>query len=196
MTRDVGGTGFVGLNDYLGANQGVLDAGYAADTAAGHQQGDTLQGYIGQVAPGARSFAAEHGTEAQPGDVAGYTSALTSADQARETGRKFGSEFGLAGSAANPVSGEQGFNAALAYGAHGADYKTLGDWLTGLSGQPEGEFARGNAQGMEDYRLAHPPLTPLDPHDTEPHPPGSWPPGRHDGGPGSTPPPPRPGDHR
>src|SRR5262249_25890661 len=126
-----------------------------------------------------------------PGDVQGYTSALAAADQAREAGRKYGSEYGLAGSGANPVSGEQGFNAALAYGAHGGDYKTLGEWLTGVSQQsPQAELGRGNIEGMQIYQAHHGPQYPPD---REPMPPGSSPPGRHNGGGGEPAPAPRPG---
>lgn len=146
--RDVGGSGFVGLNDYIGANQGVLDAGYTQDSAQAHQVGDTLQGYINEIEPSALQQSA-HGTPGDRAGINGYTSATAMAGTAGDLGRKLGSEGGLAGSGANPVSGEQGFNAALSYGAHGGDYHTLGQWLQGLAVAPEDAYQRGTQTGLE-----------------------------------------------
>jgi hypothetical protein len=164
MARDIGGTGFVSLNDYLGANQGVLDSGYQQDYDQAHQLGDRLSGYLGQIEPGARSAAAASGAAPDSGSVAGYTDAVNAGGQAKEMGRRAANPFTAAG---NP------FDSALLYGAHGEDYQSLAGYLGGL-GNPDDALAKGTQEGIADYTAAHqpprvapPPPEPESPYDRQ-----------------------------
>lgn len=162
MTRNVGGTGFVSLNDYLGANQGVLDAGYQQDYDQAHQLGDRLSGYLGQIEPGARTAAAASGAAPDSGSVAGYTDAVNAGGQAKEMGRRAQNPFTAGG---NP------FDSALLSSAHGQDYQSLAGYLGGF-GNPDDALAKGSQEGIADYTAAHqpppaaaPPPEPESPYD-------------------------------
>lgn len=149
------------LSDYLGANRDVLDAGFRQDSATAHQTGDTLNQQLSLVQQSAQDFASSHGAAAKPEDVPDYQNAWDSSIHAQEQGRKYGSQYGLAGSGANPVSGPDSFNAALEYGAHGGDYKMLSDFLGGMS-TPESALAKGNAAGLAPKPPESPPPVPED----------------------------------
>lgn len=141
--------GNVTLGDYLGANRDVLNAGFQQDSTNAHQLGDTLSQQLGMVQQGAQDFASGHGTAAKPGDVPDYQNATGSATQAQEQGRKYGSQYAMAGSGVNPVSGPDSFNAALEYGAHGGDYKSLSDFLGKFGYGADEALAKGNAAGLQ-----------------------------------------------
>lgn len=162
--RNVPGTGFVSLNDYLGANGDALNAQFANDAAQAHGIGDSFNAALGGVEGQAEAPAKASGIAATPPDGTGtdpYSTALGSAEKAQSLGTQFGSEAGMAGSAANPVSGEQSFNAALEQGAHGQDYSSLAGYLGGFS--PSSVDAAWNAGSMKGIGEYTPPVAPAAP---------------------------------
>ncbi len=171
MARDVGGTGFTSLSDYLNANQGTLDAGYQQDYQQAHQLGDSLNTQLGGLENAAVDMAGRSGTA--PTDVPGYAAAQAQATQAQEMGNRFTSPAGT------DLTPEGSFNALLEHGAHGADYASLAGYLGGLGQAPAQAVARGTQEGLGIYN-------------TPPNLPGS--PGarnnRPQGAPTSPPPPP------
>lgn len=152
--RNVGGTGFVSLGDYLGANSDALDSQFANDSTTAHGIGDSFNQVIGLVPGEAEAPAKAAGVAATPpaGGVDPYSTAIGAAERAQGLATQFGSQAGLAGAGANPVSAEQSFNAALLSGAHGQDYSSLSGYLGGFTpGSVDDAWNSGSLKGIGEY---------------------------------------------
>lgn len=153
--RNVGGTGFVSLGDYLGANSDALDAQYANDSTTAHGIGDSFNQVIGLVPGEAEGPAQASGVAATPPPENGtdpYSTAVGAAEKAQGLATRFGSQAGLAGAGQNSVSGEQSFNAALLSGAHGQDYSSLSGYLGGFTpGSVDDAWNAGSLKGIGEY---------------------------------------------
>lgn len=154
-SRNVGGTGFVSLGDYLGANSDALDAQFANDSTTAHGIGDSFNQVIGLVPGEAEAPAQASGVAATPPPEGGtdpYSTAIGAAEKAQGLATQFGSQGGLAGAGANPTSGEQSFNAALLSGAHGQDYSSLSGYLGGFTpGSVDEAWNAGSLKGIGEY---------------------------------------------
>lgn len=129
--RQFGGTGFVGLNDYLDANKGTLDAENQGIEGEAKTAGDAATSALQTADQQAKDQAAANpGQQVDTSKLAGYQPAIDAAGKAQELGRGIGSEYGLSGSGRLGKGGEGAFNSALLYGAHGSGLSSLGSYLT------------------------------------------------------------------
>lgn len=178
--RNVGGTGFTSLGDYLGANGDALDSQYNADATQANGIKDSYESYLGQIPGIAEQASKQTGQIASPASPTGsmapaYENAVNIENKAAPDMINTLALRTGGGGGANPVSGEDSFNAALQKGAHGGDYSTL---AAALGGSGVGSIQKGGAAqawrnggelGAEEYvppagaPPAQPTHAPLDP---------------------------------
>lgn len=158
--RTIGGTGFTSLGDYVGANGDALDAQYDTDADQAHGVKDSYAASLGLIPASAEALGSQTGQipDAPAGGLVPAYDTATSIENkiAPDLINTFAQRTG-GGGGANPVSGEDSFDAALQKGAHGGDYSTLASSLggTGVGSIQKGGAAQawhnGGELGSEEY---------------------------------------------
>src|SRR5476651_2155571 len=166
-TRTIGGTGFVSLGDYLGANSGALDSQYNQDASHAKDLGSTYAGYLADLSTQAENESKATGVPVAPGSDGNseYTQAQAVAQNEHDLSTAYANRANT-GTGANPVSGEQSFNDALLAGSHGSDYATLGSALGLDTGERlDSAWNKASDQGAGEYVPPAPYSPPVAGHD-------------------------------